>query len=258
MWEQGSGAPVVCLHGVPASAFIYRKLLHELALRDRRAIAFDLPGLGLAARPPGFDYSWSGLSAWVDSALSVLGLDADVHLVVHDIGGPIGFDAIRRHPGRIAGLTVLDTLVRVASFKRPWSMEPFAMRGLRRPYLAGLTRPAFRALMRLQGTAASLPRAEVDAYVELLKRDDGGAAFLKIMAGFERTASFEAGIVDALTARTFPAQVLWGRDDPALPMSTYGEEVREVLRVDTVTPLTGRHFVMEDAPAEIAAAIARL
>jgi len=249
---------VVCLHGVPASAFIYRKLLHELGLRDRRAIAFDLPGLGLAARPRDFDYSWSGLSAWVDAALSALGLDEGVHLVVHDIAGPIGFDAIRRRPGRIAGLTVLNTIVRVAAFKRPWSMEPFAIRGVRRAYLAGLTRPAFRMLMRLQGTAAPLPADESDAYVELLKREDGGAAFLRIMAGFERTAAFEAGIVETLAARAFPAQVLWGRDDPALPIGNHGEDARHALGLESVTPLPGRHFVMEDAPAEIAAAVARL
>jgi pimeloyl-ACP methyl ester carboxylesterase len=36
--------PVVCLHGVPASSFLYRKLIVELAARGLRGIAFDLPG----------------------------------------------------------------------------------------------------------------------------------------------------------------------------------------------------------------------
>jgi pimeloyl-ACP methyl ester carboxylesterase len=45
------GEPVVCLHGVPASCFPYRKVLRELAARGLRGIAFDLPGLGLADRP---------------------------------------------------------------------------------------------------------------------------------------------------------------------------------------------------------------
>ena len=47
------GEPVVCLHGVPASSFLYRKVLRELAARGVRGIAFDLPGLGLADRPAG-------------------------------------------------------------------------------------------------------------------------------------------------------------------------------------------------------------
>ena len=49
--DLGHGQPVVCLHGVPASSFLYRKLIVELAARSFRGIAFDLPGLGLAERP---------------------------------------------------------------------------------------------------------------------------------------------------------------------------------------------------------------
>ena len=59
--EKGSGDPVVCLHGVPASSFLYRKVVPELADRGLRGIAFDLPGLGLAERPADADYSWTGL-----------------------------------------------------------------------------------------------------------------------------------------------------------------------------------------------------
>src|SRR5918998_3052670 len=84
--EAGDGEPVVCLHGVPASCFLYRKVLPELAARGLRGIAFDLPGLGLADRPQDFDYTWTGLSRWVTGALDALGLER-FHLVVHDIGG---------------------------------------------------------------------------------------------------------------------------------------------------------------------------
>ena len=59
--DLGHGPPVVCLHGVPASSFLYRKLIVELAARGLRGIAFDLPGLGLAERPAAFDYTWTGL-----------------------------------------------------------------------------------------------------------------------------------------------------------------------------------------------------
>jgi pimeloyl-ACP methyl ester carboxylesterase len=54
------GEPVVCLHCVPASCFLYRKVLRELAARGLRGVAFDLPGLGLADRPAAFDYTWTG------------------------------------------------------------------------------------------------------------------------------------------------------------------------------------------------------
>src|SRR5437879_6217825 len=89
--EQGEGDPVVCMHGVPASSFLYRKVIAELADRGLRGVAFDLPGLGLADRPDDFDYTWTGLGRFGVAAVDALALDR-FHLVVHDIGGPVGFE----------------------------------------------------------------------------------------------------------------------------------------------------------------------
>jgi haloalkane dehalogenase len=91
--DHGQGEAVVCLHGVPASSFLYRKMIDELAARGLRGIAFDLPGLGLADRPPDFDYSWTGLGRFAAAVVDALGLD-HCHLVVHDIGAPVGFELI--------------------------------------------------------------------------------------------------------------------------------------------------------------------
>lgn len=128
---------------------LYRKVLRELAVRGLRGIAFDLPGLGLADRPATFDYTWTGLGRFCAAAVDALGLGR-FHLLVHDIGGPVGFELAAAMPARIASLTVLDTLVEVDTFQRPWSMEPFARRGLGQIYLRALTKPAFRLLMRRQ------------------------------------------------------------------------------------------------------------
>lgn len=257
VWEEGDGEPVVCLHGVPASAFLYRKVLPELAARGRRGLAFDLPGLGLADRPQDFDYTWSGLGRWVTAALDALGLER-FHLVVHDIGGPVGLDVVARDPARIASLTVLNTMVRVAEFKRPWTMEPFAHRGIGELSLRTMQPFAFERFMRMQSVSPAVPADEVRAYLALLKRDDGGRAFLRIMRGFERTQEFEDRILEPLAQRSFPAQLLWGEDDPGLRVDRHGEEVRLALGVETITRLPGKHFVQEDAPAEIAEHIDRL
>jgi haloalkane dehalogenase len=53
--EEGDGDPVVLMHGIPVSSFLYRKVLPLLAERGLRSVAFDLPGLGLAAKPGAFD-----------------------------------------------------------------------------------------------------------------------------------------------------------------------------------------------------------
>jgi haloalkane dehalogenase len=257
IWREGSGEPVVCLHGVPASGFIYRKVLPALAARGMQGVTFDFPGLGFADRPEQFDYSWSGLSSWTVDALDAAKIDG-FHLVVHDIGGPVGFDVMRRIPKRIRSLTVLNTIVRVASFQRPFVMEPFAHRGFGWLWLQGLRTPMIIALMRTVGMHDGPSNDEIRAYGALLMREDGGRAFLKIMRSFERTEQFENGIVTALKTMTVPAQVIWGAQDTALAMKKYAPPVCEVLGLPDWHKVRGKHFLQEDSPNEIAEHIANL
>lgn len=257
--ERGTGEPVVCLHGVPASAFLYRKVLDELADRGLRGIAFDLPGLGLAKRPAAFDYSWTGLGRFAAAAVDALDLER-FHLVVHDVGGPVGLELASAMPERVASLTLLNTIIEVDTFRRPWSMEPFARRGVGEVYLRTLTKPAFRALMRLQGIGdmSAVRPEELDAYVDLLRRGDGGRAFLQIMRGFERTPAKRALYLAAAGSDAYPVGVLWGRDDPALKASTFGEIARRAAGLDRLDTVPARHFLQEDQAPAVAERVALL
>lgn len=257
--DRGAGEPVVCLHGVPTSSFLYRKVLSELAGRGLRGVAWDLPGLGLAERPPDFDYTWSGLGRFCVAAVDALELER-FHLVVHDVGGPVGFELAAAMPDRIRSLTILNTLIEVDTFKRPWSMEPFARRGLGEVYLRTLTKPAFRVLMRLQGVAEmdAVEGAELDAYVDLLKRVDGGAAFLRIMRGFERTATKRALYESTVRDVPYPVQIVWGARDPALKVDVHGEQARRATGLAQIHRVPGKHFLQEDQAPAIAERVAAL
>ena len=257
--EEGDGEPVLCLHGVPASSFLYRKVIAELASRGLRGVAFDLPGLGLADRPVDFDYSWTGLGRFARAAVNALGLDR-FHLVVHDVGGPVGFELAAALPDRVLSLTVLDTIVEVDTFKRPWSMEPFARRGIGEVYLRTLTKPAFRTLMRLQGIGdmSRIERPELDAWVDMLKHPDGGRAFLRIMRGFERTRAKRDLYVSTLRDVTYPVQIVWGADDPALKLAVHGEQARLAAGLDEIHALPAKHFLQEDQAPAVAERVATL
>jgi pimeloyl-ACP methyl ester carboxylesterase len=248
--DEGSGEAVVMLHGVPVSSFLYRKVVSLLSPQFR-AVAFDFPGPGLADRPADYDYSWSGLARFTAAALDALEIER-AHFVVHDIGGPVGFEVCIRNPERVASLTALNTPVNAGTFHRPWSMHPFSIRGVGEVWLRTLNGPVFVQLMRMQGIKdmGAVPREEVLAHYRLLGRGDGGRAFLKVMRGFELTEAKERFFLAGLAARTYPAQVVWGADDPALPVSTRGEEVRAALDVDEIVRVPAKHFLQEDqAPA---------
>jgi pimeloyl-ACP methyl ester carboxylesterase len=256
--DRGDGPPVVCLHGVPASSFLYRKVVPGLAELGLRGVAFDFPGTGLAERPRDFDYTWSGLARWTGEAIDALGIDR-CHLVVHDIGGPVGLEWAIGHPDRVLSVTALDTVVDVAGFRRPWMMEPFAYPVVGEAWLAGLRPPMSRWIFRYVGLAdrSAVTVPEIDAYFKLLKLGDGGRAFLRIMRGFELTTEKETFFFEGLAMRSYPAQVIWGSDDPALG-EVRRRAVLYALGLGAATILPARHFLTEDQAAPVTAAIAKL
>lgn len=256
--QSGAGADVVLLHGVPTSSFLYRKVLPVVADQGLRATAFDFPGLGLADRPEDFDYSWSGLAAWTGEAIDALGLDR-IHLVVHDIGGPIGFEWAIRNPGRVLSLTVLNTFVDAGSFRRPWPMHPFSIKGIGEVWLRASPRLLFSEIFYSLGIAerALVPRSDIYAHVALVRLRDRGRAFLKIMRGFELTEEKEQFFRTGLSARDYPARLVWGERDPVFGLE-HLESCRRALGVEDAIMLPAKHFLQEDHPAEVGQAVADL
>ena len=139
-------------------------------------------------------------------------------------------------------------------------MKPFAVPGVGRAYLKAMNKPVFRLLMRQQGVEvhSAVSPAELDAYLDLLRKGDGGAAFLKIMRGFELTRAKRDLYVGALRSGAFPVQVIWGDRDPALTLARHGEAARRAAGVPDIIRLPGKHFLQEDQTPALADHIARL
>ena len=123
--DEGSGEPVVMLHGNPTWSFYYRNLV--LALRGKfRCIVPDHIGCGLSDKPPValYDYSLKSRIDDVEALLDHLGVKENITLVVHDWGGIIGMGYAARHPERIKRIVASNTgafhLPKSKPF--PWSL----------------------------------------------------------------------------------------------------------------------------------------
>jgi pimeloyl-ACP methyl ester carboxylesterase len=254
---QGAGEPIVLMHGLPASSYLYRKVIPHLADAGFRAVAFDLPGLGMAARPADFDYTFTGLGRFALAAVDALGLER-FHLVVHDAGGPVGFELAAQRPERIGSLTLLNTVVDMDTV--PFPMEVYAKFATGRSWPALPPAALTRELIYRIGirNRSAVPSREVDVYRELVLREDGGRAYLEIMRNLQRTADkarLYASVVD--TRRVpYPVQIVWGADDPVLPMRKHGWRAREAAGLDTIHTLPGKHYFQEDMAPQVAAAVA--
>ena len=251
--DQGEGEAVFCLHGVPTSSFLYRKIIKELAAQGMRGVAIDLPGLGLSDRPENFDYTFHNFARFCARAAEELGLQR-YHLLVHDIGGPIGFALAAENQQQVLSLTILNTWIEVDKFKKPLPMRPFEVPLLGEAELLSITHPTWYLMFSTLGVlnTHAIPKEEIYAYVDLLKREDGGKAFLKIMRNFEKSEEFRQVCFKAVQQVPYPVQAIWGADDPGLTYERYGKEIKRVANLSSVHQLEAKHLLQEEKPEEIA------
>jgi haloalkane dehalogenase len=108
--DEGSGDPVLMIHGNPTWSFFFRELVKGLSDRYR-VIAPDHIGCGLSEKPDLDCYGYR-LQNRVDDLYQFVGkldLKKKLTLVVHDWGGMIGFAVALRQPEKIGRIVVLNT-----------------------------------------------------------------------------------------------------------------------------------------------------
>jgi 2-polyprenyl-6-methoxyphenol hydroxylase-like FAD-dependent oxidoreductase/pimeloyl-ACP methyl ester carboxylesterase len=234
---------VVFVHGNPGSSRDWDDLLSR-AGAFARAIALDLPGFGRADKPADFDYTVGGYATYLGQALDLLGVER-AHLVLHDFGGPWGLEWALRHPERLASATLINT---GALLGYHWH---YLARVWRTPILgelfqASATRDGLRLALR-HGNPRGLPRAFVDRMY-----DDSDAGTNRAVRRLYRATGDPAGdgrrLADALREVDPPALVLWGGQDPYLPVAL-AERQREMFpRAEVAILPDSGHWPFADDP----------
>ncbi len=124
--DEGTGEPIVFLHGNPTSSYLWRNILPQLS-SSARCVAPDLIGMGdsdkLPDSGPG-SYRFVEHRRYLDALLEQLGVDDGVVLVTHDWGSGLGFDWANRHRGAVRGIVYMEAIVRPMG----WAEWPEASR----------------------------------------------------------------------------------------------------------------------------------
>lgn len=105
--DEGSGEPIVCVHGTPTWSFLYRSVVSGLS-DDFRVIVPDHLGFGLSEKPPNASYRPEDHARRFAAFLDHLDLDRFT-LVVHDFGGPIALPYAIQHPDEVEHLVLCNT-----------------------------------------------------------------------------------------------------------------------------------------------------
>jgi len=130
--DEGSGPPVVLVHGNPSWSYHYRSLLDRLPAAGHRAIAPDHIGMGRSAKPAAADYPHTLARRVADFAafLAQVVPTGPISLVVHDWGGAIALAWAVAHPERVERLVLFNT----AAFPLPAGKRlPLVLRAVRTP-----------------------------------------------------------------------------------------------------------------------------
>ena len=105
--EQGTGRPVVFLHGNPVSSYLWRNIIPHVA-SDHRVIAPDLIGMGDSDKPA-MKNTYAETAAHMHAFLDEMEL-RDAVLVIHDWGSALGWHYARTRPERIAGICFMEAM----------------------------------------------------------------------------------------------------------------------------------------------------
>ena len=251
--DEGEGPTLLLLHGNPTWSFLYRHIVRELAPHFR-CIALDYPGFGLSTARADYGYTPREHSAIVEQFVDQLEL-RDLRIMVQDWGGPIGLGFAGRRPELVHSLILGNTWAWPA--QRSKSMTIFSrILGSR---LARFLIKRFNALARWlipAGTNRKLTKPELAAYMGPFATPASRLPtwiFPKEILGSEQyLAEVEAGLA---RLREKPALVVWGEADGAFRAPERRLLLQHFPKHRVCLLPKAKHFIQENAPAEICAAI---
>jgi len=253
--DEGSGAPVLLLHGEPTWAFLYRKMIPPLS-RVARVVAPDYFGFGRSDKPTRLeDYSYDFHYGSIERLADALDL-RDATIVVQDWGGPVGLRLAVEHPERVARLVILNTGIGAGRAPSPeWLRFREFVRRVGSDLVPGqlvrlscLTDPGDEVI---EAYNAPFPtpesKAGVLAFPELVPTEidhPSAAKMLEVRAGLE---SWER-----------PALVLFSDSDPIFSTVAAEHLAARIPGAGPAETIAGAsHFLQEEKGEEIADRILR-
>jgi haloalkane dehalogenase len=257
--DQGSGDPVVMLHGNPTWSFYFRELIKSLS-PEFRTIVPDHIGCGLSDKPgiDGYDYRLKSRVDDVETLLDHLGIKQNITLVLHDWGGMIGMAYALRHPERIHRLVIMNT----AAFLMPEGKSlPMRLRLIRniKPFaaLAVLGFNIFAVGALFTASYNGLPKDVKSGLIAPYNSWNNRIATLKFVQDIpvrEKDPSFRLAkyVDDNLHRLThIPLLILWGEHDFVFDTDYLSEWQRRFPDAQVKTFKDAGHYVLEDAADRI-------
>jgi len=262
--EMGEGDPIIFQHGNPTSSYLWRNIMPQVQHLGR-CIAIDLIGMGDSDKldnPGPGSYTFKEHQKYLYAAFEALGVTKNVTLVIHDWGSALGFAWAKNHPDAVKGICYMEAIV----MPMTWEQWPDAATEVFRGF-----RSDAGEKMVLEGNVfvenvlpGSVLRGLSDAEMDVYRRP-----FLNTGEDRRPTLTWPRQIplagepLDVISCVEDYGQWLKNSEIPKLfvnaePGAIITGDMREFCRSwanQQEVTVAGNHFIQEDSPDEIAAAI---
>lgn len=264
--DEGEGDPIVLLHGNPTSSYLWRNVIPHLA-DCGRVIAPDLLGQGdsgkLDAALGPERYSFAVVYEFLCKQLEALDVDRNVTLVVHDWGSALGFHWANQHRDAVRGIAYMEAIVRPLSWAEWPEKAREIFQGFRSPIGEELIlqRNLFVEAVLPSSVIRNLSDAEMDEY----RRPFSSADDRQPLLNWPRQIPIDGEPPEIVQVVEAYGEWMASPDSPpklfidAEPGSILVGEPREFCRAwphQSHVVVKGLHFVQEDSPDDIGAAVA--
>ena len=259
--DEGSGEPIVFLHGNPTSSYLWRNIAPNFK-ETNRIIVPDLMGMGDSEKLDGIDnpsYNLMGHYDFLDRLLDKLEIGNNIHFVIHDWGCALGMIYARLNSEKIKSITFMEGI----AIPLTWEKWPEIARKIFSLFRSGageelvLEKNFF--VERLLLTDPISPMSEEDKKEYLRPYINAGESRRPTLTwprnipldGKEPIETLEAVKANSEFHSSSSIPKLFINADPGLLLvGEQREEIRSWKNLKEVT-VKGNHFIQEDSPEEI-------
>ncbi|MEW6327274.1 MAG: alpha/beta hydrolase [Thermodesulfobacteriota bacterium] len=246
--RKGKGKPLVLIHGVFSSSFVWRKNIDALAAHFD-VIALDLKGYGYSDKPADGRYGRGDFRRFVLDFMDAIKVDKAV-FVGHSWGDGIVLDLALAYPDRVEKLVLIDS----TSYPPESSFVEWLLRvpGVGRLILAACDKGTFARILkeRVFFNPDLVTEEEVEGWMRPYYVRGASQAALELR-------QYDFDMTEEIRNISQPALVIWGGEDKALPVKMaerFGQDIKNA--VVKIIPNCG-HNPQEEKPEEINQLISR-
>jgi pimeloyl-ACP methyl ester carboxylesterase len=245
--DEGSGPPLVLLHGMPSWGYVWSSVLPLLTNRFRVLIP-DLAGFGYSDKRDCFDRSVSRQATSIESWMDSIGLSRAA-FVGHDIGGGVALRLSTLSPGRVERLTLINSVCYdswpgslMLTLSHPESHRRLSSRRtnllLRRGLKKGFSQPQEECLSGMLAPYTT---------------EIGKLSLIRNAVALNTSLTMEISAL--LHHLRVPTLIICGEDDPFHPIKYGTRLATDIPGAQLVRLQKARHFVMLDRPEIIASCL---